>query len=250
MVRTTESLKRSLSVLAEREKAFAQVLDTHGHPQPRASEPGVETLLRTIVGQQVSVAAARSMWNKLTAKFGQPVDLQKLLDASDEEMREAGMSRQKAGYLRSLAGLVLVRQRPGTAKDVVFVTIEDESGIANLVIWPKVFEVHRRIVMGARLLGVRGRVQREGLVIHLVAEEMWDWSVQLDRIAEIDEFKIEFGRGDQVRTDRADPRVNVPEAPASATHPRKVRSGLRADYDRSRIVLDRPAIRIHSRDFH
>ena len=79
-----------------------------------------------------------------------------------------------------LAGLVLVRQRPGTASGVVFVTIEDEHGIANLVVWPKVFEAHRRIVMGSRLLGVRGHVQREGLVIHLVAEELWDWSAELD----------------------------------------------------------------------
>ena len=92
MVRTSESLTSSLNALAEREEAFAKVLDTHGHPEPRASEPGVETLLRTIVGQQVSVAAARSMWNKLTAKFGQPVDLQKLLDATDQEMREASLS--------------------------------------------------------------------------------------------------------------------------------------------------------------
>jgi error-prone DNA polymerase len=80
-----------------------------------------------------------------------------------------------------LAGLVLVRQRPGTASGVVFVTIEDEHGIANLVVWPKVFEAHRRIVMGSRLLGVRGHVQREGLVIHLVAEELWDWSAELDQ---------------------------------------------------------------------
>jgi DNA-3-methyladenine glycosylase II len=107
MVRTTESLHLSLDALAKREKAFAKVIRDHGRPEPRVSEPGVETLLRTIVGQQVSVAAARSMWNKLTAKFGQPVDLEAMLAASDEEMREAGMSRQKAGYLRSLAGLVL-----------------------------------------------------------------------------------------------------------------------------------------------
>jgi DNA-3-methyladenine glycosylase II len=113
--------------LAERETAFARVLDTHGHPEPRASEPGVETLLRTIVGQQVSVAAARSMWNKLTAKFGQPIDLQKLLDASDEEMREAGMSRQKAGYLRSLAGLVLSGEL-----DLAHLPEDDEEAIAQL----------------------------------------------------------------------------------------------------------------------
>ena len=128
MVRSTESLSRSLKALAEREAAFAKVLDTHGHPEPRISEPGVETLLRTIVGQQVSVAAARSMWNKLAAKFGQPVDLKKLLDASDEEMREAGMSRQKAGYLRSLAGLVLSGEL-----DLAHLPEDDEEAIAQLI---------------------------------------------------------------------------------------------------------------------
>jgi len=127
MVRTAESLRLSLTALAEREQAFARVLDTHGHPEPRKSEPGVETLLRTIVGQQVSVAAARSMWNKLTARFGQPVDLNKLLDASDEEMREAGMSRQKAGYLRSLAGLVLSGEL-----DLAHLPEDDEEAIAQL----------------------------------------------------------------------------------------------------------------------
>ena len=127
MVRTTESLKESLRALAEREEAFAKVLDTHGHPEPRASAPGVETLLRTIVGQQVSVAAARSMWNKLTAKFGEPVDLQKLLEASDEQMREAGMSRQKAGYLRSLAGLVSSGEL-----DLAHLPEDDEEAIAQL----------------------------------------------------------------------------------------------------------------------
>lgn len=127
MVRTAESLSDSLNALAEREKAFAKVLDTHGHPEPRISEPGVETLLRTIVGQQVSVAAARSMWNKLASKFGQPVNLQRLLDASDEEMREAGMSRQKAGYLRSLAGLVLSGEL-----DLAHLPEDDEEAIAQL----------------------------------------------------------------------------------------------------------------------
>ncbi len=145
----------------------------------------------------------------------------------------------------TLAGLVLVRQRPGTASGVVFVTIEDECGIANLVVWPRVFESHRRIVMGSRLLGVSGRVQREGLVIHLVAERLWDWSADLDDIAEIDDaFRHPMGRGDQVRTDRDDPRVQVPEANAT-----RHRAG-KQPYDRSRIILDRPQIRIHSRDFH
>jgi DNA-3-methyladenine glycosylase II len=127
MVRTAQSLHASLDELASREKAFAAVIDTHGKPEPRHSEPGVETLLRTIVGQQVSVAAARSMWNKLVAKYGEPVDLERLLEASDEELREAGLSRQKAGYARSLAGLV----RSGEL-DLGKLPADDEEAIALL----------------------------------------------------------------------------------------------------------------------
>jgi len=128
MVRTTDSLHASLDALAKREKAFAGVLKTHGKPEPRHSEPGVETLLRTIVGQQVSVQAARSMWNKLIARLGQPVDLQKLTASSDEELREAGLSRQKAGYARSLAGLVLSGEL-----DLAHLPKDDEEAVAQLV---------------------------------------------------------------------------------------------------------------------
>jgi len=124
LVHTTASLNASLDALAAAEPGFARVLETHGRPEPRLSEPGVETLLRTIVGQQVSVAAARSMWNKLIARFGQPVDLAALLAASDEELREAGLSRQKAGYARSLAGLVLAREL-----DLANLPADDEEAI-------------------------------------------------------------------------------------------------------------------------
>jgi DNA-3-methyladenine glycosylase II len=107
MVRSVESINAAVDELARREKAFAAVLERHGRPEPRVSEPGATTLLRTIVGQQVSVAAARSMWAKLEAAYGAPPDLNKILKASDEELRLAGLSRQKAGYARSLAQLVL-----------------------------------------------------------------------------------------------------------------------------------------------
>jgi len=107
MVRTASSIRKHVEALAEREPAFARVIETHGVPEPRSSKPGAETLLRTIVGQQVSVAAARSMWAKLEGAFGAPPDLKRLLGASDEELRAAGMSRQKSGYIRSLAELVL-----------------------------------------------------------------------------------------------------------------------------------------------
>ena len=107
MVRTSSSIRAAVDALASREPAFAKVVQTHGHPEPRSSDPGATTLLRTIVGQQVSVAAARSMWSKLEAAFGSPPDLTSLLAASDEDLRAAGMSRQKAGYIRSLAELVI-----------------------------------------------------------------------------------------------------------------------------------------------
>jgi error-prone DNA polymerase len=159
------------------------------------------------------------------------------------------LSDSKNDDLLTLAGLVLVRQRPGTASGVVFVTIEDEHGIANLVVWPRVFDAHRRIVMGSRLLGVRGRVQREGLVIHLVAEQLWDWSAELDSITDIDDFHLARGRGDEVRTDPGDRRVSVPEANATRHRSSKAPRAKPA-YDRSRIALDRPKIKIASRDFH
>ncbi|MDT3687308.1 MAG: error-prone DNA polymerase [Pseudorhodoplanes sp.] len=84
--------------------------------------------------------------------------------------------------LVTIAGLVLMRQMPGTAKGVVFATLEDETGIANIVIWPQVFARNRRVVMTSRFLAVRGRLQRAGLVVHVVAEEFVDLTSQLCRL--------------------------------------------------------------------
>jgi error-prone DNA polymerase len=84
----------------------------------------------------------------------------------------------------TVAGLVLVRQRPGTSKGVVFMTLEDETDIANIIVWPKVFAKNRRTVMTARFLAVRGRLQRSGLVIHVVAESFVDLSTELPMLRE------------------------------------------------------------------
>jgi DNA-3-methyladenine glycosylase II len=127
MVRTTETLHASLDALAGIEPAFAAVIEKHGRPEPRNSDPGAHTLLRTIVGQQVSVAAARAMWAKLETAFGAPPDLQALLNASDEALRAAGLSRQKAGYARSLAQLVLSGEL-----DLHALPADDEEAIALL----------------------------------------------------------------------------------------------------------------------
>jgi DNA-3-methyladenine glycosylase II len=127
MVRSTKSMKSHAEALASMEPAFAAVIEKHGMPEPRTSERGVQTLLRTIVGQQVSVAAARSMWAKLEAAFGSPPDLHRLLAASDEELRAAGMSRQKSGYIRSLAELVISGEL-----DLENLPEDDEEAIALL----------------------------------------------------------------------------------------------------------------------
>ena len=79
-----------------------------------------------------------------------------------------------------VAGLVLVRQRPGTAKGVIFLTLEDETGTANVVVWAKIYERFRRAVIAGRLLRVTGRLQREAGVVHVVAEVVEDCSALLD----------------------------------------------------------------------
>ncbi len=86
----------------------------------------------------------------------------------------------------TVAGLVLIRQMPGTAKGVVFLTIEDETGIANIIVWRKIFEQHRRIVMNSKFLAVTGRLQRAGLVVHVVAEDFRDLSSHLGELKNVE----------------------------------------------------------------
>src|SRR5690606_31271368 len=102
-----------------------------------------------------------------------------------------------AGRIAGTAGLVLVRQRPGTATGVIFATLEDETGIANLIVWPRVFEKNRRAVLAPRLMGVRGELQREGLVIHLIAREFFDFTPQLVALA----AGHDIGHGAEARGD-------------------------------------------------
>ena len=96
------------------------------------------------------------------------------------------LSSIRDGRRLSIAGLVLIRQRPGSAKGVVFITLEDETGIANLVVWPDVFGRQRKIVMGARLMAVHGIVQRDpdSAVIHVVARRLEDHSHMLRHLSD------------------------------------------------------------------
>jgi len=111
----------------------------------------------------------------------------------------ADAMQARDGRWLQTAGLVLVRQMPGSAKGVVFITIEDETGIANLVIWPKLYERQRRVILSARMLAVHGRIQREGEVVHLVAHRVSDLSEALASVGHRDAtFPLPHGRGDQL----------------------------------------------------
>jgi error-prone DNA polymerase len=95
----------------------------------------------------------------------------------------ARLGNHRDGERVEVAGLVLVRQRPGTASGIVFATLEDETGIANIVIWAKMFEKYRQVILGSKLLVVRGRLQIEGLVIHVIAEDFNDMTPDLIALA-------------------------------------------------------------------
>ena len=106
----------------------------------------------------------------------------------------AGRNRQA---IRT-AGLVLVRQMPGSAKGVMFITIEDETAVANLVVWPSTFEQHRRLLLTASMIGIDGQVQREGEVVHLVVRQLHDLSDRLASVGDRDApFPLPHGRGDE-----------------------------------------------------
>lgn len=124
---TADRLRAALDALAAIEPAFAHGLARAGYPEPRLRPPGYETLLRTIVGQQVSIAAAGAMWTKLAAALDDPADPARLLAASDETLRGAGLSRQKSSYARSLAGLIMDGDL-----DLAALPEDDEAAIAAL----------------------------------------------------------------------------------------------------------------------
>jgi error-prone DNA polymerase len=148
----------------------------------------------------------------------------------------------KDGTWVAVAGVVLVRQRPGSAKGVVFMTIEDETGIANAVIWAKQLERFRKEVMGSRLIVIHGRVQRHENIIHVVASKLEDRSDWLQLLsAEAADMKVPVANADEVLhpDPRSPPSEKFPADPnANKMHPRW------AAHPRNVRVLPK------SRDFH
>ena len=151
----------------------------------------------------------------------------------------ARLDEPPGGARVCVAGLVLVRQRPGTAKGVIFVTLEDETGVANVIVWPKVYARFRRAVIGGRLMRVTGRLQREQGIIHLIADTVEDLSDRLTLLGDPGPSAIDptGGRGDEARRP-----VQGRELPPH--HPlRQPRAGARHPREQAKRLFP-------SRDFH
>jgi len=140
----------------------------------------------------------------------------------------AALKQVRDGRRIRLSGIVLIRQRPG-AGNVTFVTIEDESGIANIIIWQRLYEKYRRTILSAAMIAVDGQVQKEGDVIHVIANRVEDESFLLRAVGERD-FPHRTGPGDGARNGGSDRRSHW----TLPLHPEP----------------QQPEIRIKSRDFH
>lgn len=125
---SAEAIREGLDHIARHTPALAGAIERVGYPEPRIRSTGYRTLLRTIVGQQVSVSAAASVWNKLEALLGEDVPPQDLLDTDFDALRGCGLSRQKQGYARSLCELVVSGEL-----DLESLPDDDEEAIAELV---------------------------------------------------------------------------------------------------------------------
>ena len=144
-----------------------------------------------------------------------------------------------AGRRVTVCGLVITRQRPGTASGVIFLTLEDETGVSNVVVWTRVYDAYRRAVIGGRLLRVTGQLQREGLVIHLIAEQIEDMSQSLGELGhvEADRFDPTQGRADEARR---------PVISRSGTR----EGGISREVARKHHPRDQAKVLFPSRDFH
>jgi len=133
------------------------------------------------------------------------------------------IARARDGQRVAATGIVLVRQRPGSAKGVIFMTIEDETGVVNAVVWPTVMETYRKVVMTSRLIMIKGRIQRAGEIVHLVADSLEDMTGELALLSEAGEtLRAPLDRADEVtRPSLRDEAYLAATLPAR--HPRDAR---------------------------
>lgn len=149
-----------------------------------------------MTGGEAVVQDYRSLSLSLNAH---PVEFLRADLARDGIVTAATLENTGSGRMVSVCGVVLVRQRPGSAKGVIFMTLEDETGVANIIVWPKVFAVYRPVVLGSRLVEIKGRLQKADGVIHVVAAEVVDRSPMLSRLSEAGSSFETLSRADEVK---------------------------------------------------
>ena len=154
----------------------------------------------------------------------------------------------KNGRRVELAGVILVRQKPGSAKGVLFITIEDETGVGNIILWPDRFEAHRTIVMSAAMISVVGKVQREGHVIHVIADRIIDYTPMLRQLGEMDLPRLTSPADGASGGGSPDSRHPDPRSDGGRDWKPKVRSDYHPPFRDGCNPED--AIRIRSHDFH
>jgi error-prone DNA polymerase len=174
-----------------------------------------------------------------------PLALLRETVAARGAMAASSLVDRPTGSRVAVAGLVLVRQRPGSASGVIFMTLEDETGIANVIVWPKTFERFRKIVLAARMVLVRGELQREGIVTHLIAERIVDLSDDLDSLADGAEGDGHpgYARADEVKNGGAS-GSRSPEYMEAKRRARRLPTPNPRRHPRDNHI------RIVSRDFH
>jgi error-prone DNA polymerase len=139
-----------------------------------AREEGAERRRTALPGMPLSEEVVADYQTQRLSLKAHPMSFLRASLAERGFLRAADLSARRNRSTVRIAGVVLIRQRPGSAKGVVFVTLEDETGVANVVVWPDMMERFRKAVMGARLMEVRGRVEADEGVIHVIAAQIDD----------------------------------------------------------------------------
>ena len=186
-------------------------MDADEPPKQIAADDGIRLLPAMELGEEVA-------WDYRTLRLSlkaHPMALLRAQCAARKALPAKDLGQARDGARLCVAGLVLVRQRPGSANGVIFATLEDETGIANIIIWPPIFEHFRPTVLGAKIMAVRGRVQRQPDggrhdVIHVIAEQIDDWSALIHELEAVSaDFDNIIAPADEVKRDSCDRRATI-----------------------------------------
>ena len=178
-----------------------------------AREEGAETVRTQLPAMPLSEEVVADYQTTRLSLKAHPMSFLRASLAERGFVRACDLRSRKFRSMVHVAGVVLIRQRPGSAKGVCFITLEDETGVINLVVWPDLKEKQRRVVMGSRLMEVRGRVEYDDEVIHVIAHHMEDATHQLYRLSD-DMLNAPVARADHVTTPlpaKFNPRDNLRE---------------------------------------